>query len=131
MPYFKVHNVAIRAIIIDDNLNIVTVLNDLLEIIGLDVVGQGFDGNEAAELYKSLKPDVIFTDIMMPIADGFVGIEKIKAFDPNAKIIVMTADLTQETSDRLESLDISALIYKPFSIKDIKETLIEKCKIQF
>ncbi len=121
---------AVRAIIIDDDLNTVTTLNDLLEIIGLDVVGRGFDGNESAELYKSLKPDVVFTDIMMPIADGFVGIEKINAFDPNAKIIVLTADLTQETSDRLETLNVSATIYKPFNINEIKEALMEKCKIQ-
>lgn len=120
----------VRAIIIDDDLNTVIMLNDLLEFIGLDVVGQGFDGNESAKLYKSLKPDVVFTDIMMPIADGFVGIEKIKAFDPNAKIIVLTADLTQETSERLEKLEVSATIYKPFNINEIKESLTEKCNIQ-
>lgn len=55
----------------------------------------------------------------MPDYDGFYGLEKIKQFDPNARVIMVTVDATQETHDRLVSLGASMIIHKPFEIEEI------------
>ncbi len=66
---------------------------------------------------------------MMPYKDGFYGIEKIKEFDPEAKIVAVTADISSETDQRLNKLNITAIIYKPFSYNEIKQVLMQEYKI--
>lgn len=51
--------------------------------------------------------------------DGFYALEKIREIQQDAFVIAVTADLTQETHDRLESLKASAIIYKPYDINEI------------
>ncbi|MCE9651634.1 MAG: response regulator [Nitrosarchaeum sp.] len=119
----------ITCIVIDDDLNTTKVFSDLLELMGLDVLAQGYDGNDAISLYMKYRPEIVFTDIMMPNADGFYGIKKIKEFDPHAKIVAVTADISAETQNRLRELDITAVICKPFKQSEIKQVLMEKYKI--
>ena len=52
----------ITSIVIDDDLDTVELFSEYLEIKGIHVVGKGYDGKEAVELYQKLKPDVIFLD---------------------------------------------------------------------
>jgi CheY-like chemotaxis protein len=113
----------VTCIIVDDDVNTTKVFSDILDLMGLHVVGTGFSGSEAVCLYKQYRPDVVFIDLMMPKTDGFYAIEKIRKIDPTAKIVAVTANLTLETSQRLEELKINAVIYKPFSIHEIKQAL--------
>ena len=107
------------AIIVDDDENIVRVFEQYLKINNIDVIGHGFDGKQAVTLYDKLKPDVVLLDIMMPNHDGFYAVQMIREIDPNAKIIAVTADLTEETEKKLQKLKISDIIYKPYEMKDI------------
>ncbi len=75
------------------------------------------------------RPEIVFTDIMMPNADGFYGIKKVKEFDPHAKIVAVTADISDETRNMLRDLNITAIICKPFEQSEIKQVLMEKYKI--
>lgn len=119
----------ITCIVIDDDKNIVKVFSELLELMGLEVLAQGHNGNDAVSLYMKHRPEIIFTDIMMPHKDGFYGIEKIKKFDPKAKIVAVTADISSETDQRLHELKVTAIIYKPFTYSEIKQVLMQEYKI--
>jgi len=119
----------ITCIVIDDDINTTNVFSDLLEMMGLDVLAKGHDGYDAISLYMKHCPDIVFTDIMMPNADGFYGIQKIKEFDPHAKIVAVTADVSAETQNRLENMDITVVICKPFDQNEIKQVLLEKYQI--
>ncbi|MEX0863087.1 response regulator [Nitrosopumilus sp.] len=118
----------ISCIIVDDDYNITKVLSDILELMGLEILAIGHDG-KAVNLYEIHRPDILFTDIMMPKYDGFYGIEKIKEIDSNAKIVAITADVSSETQQRLYDLNISEIIYKPFNQNEIKKVLTEKYRI--
>jgi CheY-like chemotaxis protein len=120
----------VNVIIVDDDLKTVSVFSELLKIIGLNVVAQGYDGKDAVRLYKKYKPDVIFTDMMMPNYDGFYALEEIRKLDPHANVVAVTGDLTNETAARLEELNISAVVYKPYDIEDIERVLFEKFQIK-
>ena len=87
----------IRAIIVDDENDIVSVFSEYLSLKGIEVVANAHNGQEAFDLYKKLNPDVILLDVKMPDFDGFYAIEKIYEFDPDAKIIVITASITPST----------------------------------
>ena len=57
----------------------------------LVVVGEAGDGEEAVRLAKKLNPDVIIMDISMPRLNGIEATKQIKAFQPSATILILTA----------------------------------------
>jgi len=57
----------------------------------LDLIGEAEDGEQAVDLARNLKPDVILLDLVMPNMDGLEAIIKIKHEDPEAKILVVTS----------------------------------------
>ena len=83
----------------------------------------GYDGKQAVEAYKKLKPDVVFLDVMMPDYDGFYALKKIREINRDAKIIMVTADFTPETKKRLKEMNPTDVIYKPYSIDKILDSL--------
>ena len=110
-------------IVVDDDRDTVEVFCEYLSIKDIQVLGRGYDGKSAVELYKEHKPDIVLLDVMMPDFDGFYGLEQIRKFDPNAKIIMVTADLTSDTEKKLVDLKASAMIYKPYEIDSVIETI--------
>ena len=118
----------ITAIVIDDDIDTVSVLSEFLKIKGITVIGKGYDASEAIEIYRKLRPDVVFLDVMMENQDGVYTLEKIREIQPDAIIILITADTREETKKRLLELDASAIIYKPY---DINEVIYETNKLVF
>jgi len=118
------------AIVIDDDIVSTQLFTDILRMMNIQVLASGFDGKDAVRLYKKYNPDIVFTDIMMPENDGFYALKEIRKFDPHAKVVAVTADFTDESATRLKELNISAVVYKPFDIQDIKKVLFEKYEIK-
>ncbi|QLH10840.1 response regulator [Nitrosarchaeum sp. AC2] len=115
----------VNCIVIDDNQDIIDVFYDLLNISGIQVIATGNDGMQAAVLYEKYRPDVIFIDLIMPKYDGFYAIKKIRAIDPDSKIIIITGDLTMDESYLLDSYKITAVIYKPFDMNMVKQAIAD------
>ena len=111
------------AIVVDDDIDTCDVLTEYLELKNIQVLANGSNGKEAVSLYQKHDPDLVFLDIMMPLYDGFYGLEKIKQLDPTAIVIVITGDLTTETYNKLKILKSSAIIYKPFDIEKIMQII--------
>lgn len=113
----------VKVIVVDDDIDTVEVFCEYLEIKDITVVGRGHSGKKAVELYENLRPDLVLLDVMMPEYDGFYGLEHIKKINPEAKIIMVTADLTYDTEKKLKELNASAVIYKPYEIDSVIETI--------
>jgi DNA-binding NarL/FixJ family response regulator len=80
-----------RVLIVDDH----TVVRKGIQMIfktepDIQVVGEAEDGNQAFRLVRSLRPDVVLMDLVMPKSDGIEAIVKIKCDFPSTKIIVLT-----------------------------------------
>ena len=116
-------NRGITAIVIDDDKDTASLLTEFLKIKGISVIGTGYSGLEAITIYKNLRPDVIFLDVMMEGHDGFYTLEKIREIQSDAIVIMITADTRQETQERLIELNASAIIYKPYDINEVMDTL--------
>jgi two-component system, chemotaxis family, chemotaxis protein CheY len=113
----------VKVIVVDDDVDTVEVFCEYLEIKDITVVGRGYNGKTAVELYERFKPDIALLDVMMPEYDGFYGLANIKQINPNAKVIMVTADLTSDTEKKLKSLNASAVIYKPYEIDSVIDTI--------
>ncbi len=82
----------IRILIADDHAIVREGLRTLIAAKpGLELVGEAADGNEAVLLARTVEPDVILLDMMMPHKDGLAAIEEIKAESPEARILVLTS----------------------------------------
>jgi len=110
-----------KVLVVDDDIDTLEVFAEFLEIKDVNVVGRGHDGKEAVELFEKHRPDFVLMDVMMPDYDGFYGIKEIRKIDPNAKIIIVTADVSIETKAKLKDLKPSAVVHKPYEIDDLLE----------
>jgi two-component system chemotaxis response regulator CheY/two-component system response regulator (stage 0 sporulation protein A) len=124
---FKLTNELTSVVVVDDDRDTVEVFCEFLKMKGLEVLGRGYTGDDAVTLYDKLKPDILFCDVMMPKHDGFYALKKIRSIYPNAKVIMVTADMTSDTEEKLKKLNASALVYKPYEIENIIET-VDKVK---
>lgn len=112
-----------RVVIVDDNEDITSVMSDILDIGGFNIVGIGHDGKEAVSLYRKHKPDFIFLDVRMPIMNGIQALKEIKEEDSKANVIMITADDGTGIIQELKKLNATAIIVKPFKIETIFETI--------
>ena len=117
----------IRAIVVDDDKETVALFSEILETNNIQVVGKGYNGQEAAFLYQKLKPDVIFLDIIMPVFDGIYGITKIREMNPDAKVVITTNQMTINAQIALNKLRPSAVIKEPIDVNEILKIVNQLC----
>ena len=98
-------------------------IREIIEPEGYEVVGEATNGIEAVEQYKTLQPDVVTMDIVMPKRSGIDAVKGILAEYPTA-CIVMCSALGQETLV-MEALQAGArdFIVKPFKPDNVVTTL--------
>lgn len=118
-PHANRNNMGITAIVVDDDVDTVSVLSDFLQLKGMVVIGKGYGGLEAVKMYEKLRPDVVFLDVMMKKHDGFYTLQKIREIQSDAIIILITANMTEDTKIKLLEMNASAIIYKPYDINEV------------
>jgi NarL family two-component system response regulator LiaR len=83
---------SIRVLIVDDHAIVREGQRALIDTEpGMEVVGEAADGDQAVELARDLRPDVILLDLAMPRKGGIEAIGEIKEEDPQARILVLTS----------------------------------------
>lgn len=113
------------AIVIDDDYDITGVLAELLESQGVKVLGMGYNGTDAIQLFKTYSPKMIFLDVHMPIQDGISALREIKKISSNAIVIMITGDTSSLVEEQLQTLGANSIIHKPFRMKNIIQIIKE------
>jgi DNA-binding NarL/FixJ family response regulator len=98
-----------RVVLIDDHALFRRGLRRLLELNGVEVVGEGSHGRAALQLAFELDPDVIVMDLSMPIMSGVEAIRHVVAEGCEARILVLT--ITDEEDEVLDALLAGACGY--------------------
>ena len=101
-------------VIVDDAKFMRKTLTSILQNAQFEVIGEAENGQEAVELYRSLKPDLMTMDITMPQMSGIEAVKKIKEEFPDAKIVMCSAIGQQKMV--VEAIEAGAkdFIVKPF-----------------
>lgn len=115
-----------KIVIVDDEPNIVMTLEYTFKKQNYEVF-IARDGSEALDILKTVTPDVILLDIMMPKVDGYQTLKLVKENNrlKNTKVVFLTAK--NKASDIEKGLKLGADKYltKPFSIKKIVSEINE------
>lgn len=78
-------------------------------------LSSAYNGKEALEQYSKDFFDLVFTDIRMPIMNGFELSEKLLEIHPKAYIVAVTAEPIEEVRDRAINIGLKGIIEKPIS----------------
>ncbi len=81
------------------------------------------NGVEGLEYYNNAKYDLIITDIRMPLMDGIAMISKIREYDQEIPIIIISAYDENYNLYNIKHLNIEAYITKPFVVDDLIKTI--------
>ncbi len=112
-----------KVLIVDDAAFMRMMLRDILAKNGFEVVGEADNGKVAIQMYNDLKPDVVTMDITMPEMDGIASVKEIKAGDPNAKIVMVSAMGQQAMVIEAIRAGAADFIVKPFQPDRVLEAL--------
>lgn len=107
------------AIVVDDDFDSVEIFSLLLEEQNIPVIGKGYNGKDAIDLYQEKKPDFVFLDLTMPDGNGFHAIRNIKKINHSAKIIAVTASEDYSTKQKLQEMDIFGIVFKPVAMDKV------------
>lgn len=110
-------------LIVDDSRTSRKILEGILTDNGITVIGQAEDGSIGVEKYKELKPDVVTMDITMPVMDGVEALRQIKAYDPNAKVVMVTAAGQKGKIIEALKLGVDDFLTKPYESQEIVKTI--------
>ena len=80
----------LRILLADDHKVLRESLRGAFTEAGEEIVGEAANGEEAVELARDTKPDVILMDISMPVLDGIAATQRITTEMPGTKVVVLT-----------------------------------------
>ena len=108
---------AISVLIVEDDRNIAELLQMYLEKEGYAVTVAA-DGGQGLSKFRSIKPDLVLLDVMMPVMNGWEVCKAIRA-ESQTPVIMLTAK--GETDDKVTGLKSGAddYITKPFEMKEV------------
>lgn len=110
-------------LVVDDSALIRKMLIKLLNDNGYQVIGEATNGEEGVELYKELEPDIVTLDITMPVMDGVTALKKIKEYDPEAMVAMISA--AGQKDKLMDALREGAELFftKPFNAQEVITSL--------
>ena len=107
-----------RLLVVDDEPNILELLSVSLRFSGFEV-HTASNGQQAVTLARSLKPDLLVLDVMMPELDGFEVVRRLRGEGSRAPVLFLTAK--DGTEDKVRGLTLGGDDYvtKPFSLEEV------------
>ena len=111
-----------KILIVDDSALSRRTLRRILESAGYEVV-EADDGMTALELYFLEKPTLVLLDLVMKGMYGLDVLVKLREMDPNALVVVASADIQSSTRKMVADAGALAFINKPFAPEQVIETV--------
>lgn len=107
-----------RVVVAEDETLIRLDIVEMLEHEGYDVVAQAVNGEQALELAREFRPDLVLMDVKMPIMDGITAAATLTA-ERVAPVVLLTAFSQRELVERAQEAGAMAYVVKPFTAADL------------
>jgi response regulator NasT len=103
-----------RVVIAEDEAIIRLDLKEILQDEGYEVVGETGRGDEAVDLVRQHRPDLIILDVKMPGADGLAAARAIRDLGEQVAVLILTAFSQRTLIDEAREAGVAAYLIKPF-----------------
>lgn len=121
----------IKLLLVEDDTNLSYMIQSGLEnVIGDYEVITAVNGEEGLKRWKEDKPEVIISDINMPVMDGFEMVKKIRETDGSTLIIFASALIAAKDVTRGYNLDANNYVKKPFIVEELDAHIKALLKIK-
>ena len=107
-----------KILVIDDSRLTRRLIVRALKKAGHEVREAG-DGSEGLEAFKAEKPDFIFSDLLMPVMDGFEFAAAVRELDTTVPLIILTADTQGSSRKKCEAIGVTEVLNKPLTVDEI------------
>ncbi len=116
-------------LVVDDDPDICVLFKNILEPRGYQV-GTALSGEEAIEMVRESRYDMIFTDMKLPNMDGLQTYLAIREINPQAVVVMMTAYRREASDLVVEALrkDAYTCLYKPFDVGEVIQLVDRICR---
>lgn len=113
-----------HVLIVDDAKDILFLLQLAVKQLGPEYkVSTAADGRAALEKIQQQSFDLVITDYMMPGMTGMELVQEVRRISPNTQVVLMTAYDSAALRDKVEDLQLSGYVGKPFSVPQILNTM--------
>ena len=117
-----------RTLLADNNRDYLRLVADYLNETGQFIIEDyAFDGPQAYDLTRSLKPDLLVLDLLMPVLDGFAVLEELAAsgYNEETRVVMTSAVSLDFVLKKAESYHVDYVFIKPFEKEVFKRRLVE------
>jgi len=113
-----------RILVVDDNRLIRVLIAAALKPLECEIV-EATDGGEAVTLAMQCNPDLILLDVVMPVANGFEVLAKLREAPdgPTCPIVMLTTSASDNDIDNALDHGANAYVVKPFDHTDLLHTV--------
>ena len=111
-----------KILIVDDSGFARRSLRQILEAAGY-TIEEAANGNDALERYFLKRPDLVLLDIVMDGLSGLEVLPRIREMDPEARVIVASADIQSSTRAEAQAGGAVGFINKPFIKEQVLQTV--------
>lgn len=115
-----------KILIVDDEEDVRDMLDELFRIEGYDTVTAS-NGKEGLDIYKKFSPELVITDIRMPVMDGVELVENLRSLNKNIKVVYITGWESSQSRHKRDIINDSDFKYlkKPFELAEIVRVVNE------
>ncbi|MBT8069683.1 MAG: response regulator [Gammaproteobacteria bacterium] len=114
-----------KVLIVDDSAFTRHLLGVIVKMGGHEVIGTAEDGKQGLQMFKTLRPDLVTLDWLMPSKSGEAVLKKIIQMDPEAKVIMITGWANSSIEGRVLKAGAKAFMEKSNVQKELL-TVIER-----
>lgn len=115
----------ISVLVVDDAAFMRLAIKNVLEKSGFKVVADAKNGQEGIEKYKEFHPNIVTMDITMPDMTGIDALKEIIKFDPDAKVVMISAMGQERMVKEAIICGAKSFIVKPYKEEHITQTLLK------
>lgn len=113
----------ISILFVEDEVHSQEITRYFLEHLHFKELYVASNGEEGLKLYKQHKPNIILTDLHMPVMDGLELSRHIKQITPDIPILLITSHFEKEVTEQAIDIGIDAYLFKPLSFERLERLL--------